>query len=60
MATVRSSISHEERTAKEPRETGIHLVNLSSIERVNDNIRLLRLSAARQDEIVKVSAPKPL
>ncbi|MCJ1363180.1 hypothetical protein MMC16_002287 [Acarospora aff. strigata] len=42
-AHVRSSLSHEERTAQEPRENGVQLVTLSQIEQATRDVRLLRL-----------------
>ena len=54
MATVRSSLPHEERTAAEPRENRLEPVILSHIRQVNDNVRLLRLNAADPDHAIKV------
>lgn len=55
MATVRESISHEERTAQEPREARLEPVTLSRIDTVNDTIRLLRLSTFNnKDHALKV------
>ncbi|KAK5172090.1 uncharacterized protein LTR77_003728 [Saxophila tyrrhenica] len=45
MATVRSSLPHEDRTAAEPRESNLEPVLLSNIRQVNDTIRLLRLTS---------------
>ncbi|KAI4848229.1 hypothetical protein E4T44_04057 [Aureobasidium sp. EXF-8845] len=47
MATIRSSLSHEERTAQEPREARLEPVTVSRIDSVNDTIRLIRLSAMK-------------
>ncbi|KAI9656573.1 MAG: hypothetical protein M1821_004780 [Bathelium mastoideum] len=44
MATVREKLSHEERTAAEPRDGGLHAVSLSRIDSINESVRLLRLS----------------
>ncbi|KAI9874013.1 MAG: hypothetical protein M1830_010295 [Pleopsidium flavum] len=41
--SVRSSLSHEERTAREPRENAIHHVILNRVEQANDTVRLLQL-----------------
>ena len=54
MATVRASLSHEERTAQEPREQRIEPVILSRIDPVNDTIRLLRLSSVDRNHTLKV------
>ncbi|KAK4980931.1 hypothetical protein LTR28_011983 [Elasticomyces elasticus] len=43
MATVRASLSHEERTAGERRASALVPVTLSRIERVNESVRLLKL-----------------
>lgn len=45
-----SSVPHEERTATEPREHGMHKVILHRIEEVNTNIRLLKLRMHNGDE----------
>ncbi|KAK3068370.1 hypothetical protein LTR53_014121 [Teratosphaeriaceae sp. CCFEE 6253] len=45
MATVRSSIPHEARTAAEPREPRLEPVILSQIRDVNPSVRLLRFNA---------------
>ena len=45
-----TSVPHEERTAAEPREHGMHKVILDRIEEVNTNIRLLRLRMHSGDE----------
>ncbi|KAL1311169.1 hypothetical protein AAFC00_001368 [Neodothiora populina] len=45
MATIKASLSHEERTSQEPRENRLEDVTLSRIESVNQTIRLLRLSS---------------
>lgn len=55
MATVRSSLSHEERTAQEPREARLEPVTVSRIDTVNDTIRLIRLSAMNRNHTLKVS-----
>lgn len=54
MATVRSSLSHEERTAQEPREARLEPVTVSRIDPVNDTIRLIRLSAMKPNHTLKV------
>ena len=54
MATVRSSLPHEDRTAAEPRENSVEPVFLSHIQDVNDTIRLLRLSAVDPNHTIKV------
>lgn len=55
MATVRESIPHEERTAKEPRGSALEPVILSRIEPVNKTIRLLRLSSPDPNHTLRVS-----
>ncbi len=45
-----TSVPHEERTAAEPREHGMHKVILDRIKEVNTNIRLLRLKMHHGDE----------
>lgn len=61
MATVRSSLSHEERTAQEPREARLEPVTVSRIDAVNDTIRLIRLSAMNPNHALKVHIlPLPL
>jgi hypothetical protein len=54
MATVRSSLSHEERTAQEPREARLEPVTVSRIDTINNTIRLIRLSATNPDHTLKV------
>lgn len=54
MATVRSSLSHEERTAQEPREARLEPVTVSRIDTVNNTIRLIRLSALNPTHTLKV------
>lgn len=54
MAKPRAQMSHEERTADEPRDHDIHLVNLSNIEEVNPTVRLLQLRVQDQERGLKV------
>ena len=54
MATVRSSLPHEDRTAAEPRGNQLEPVILSNIRNVNSSVRLLRLSSADPNHIIKV------
>jgi hypothetical protein len=54
MATIRSSLSHEERTAQEPREARLEPVTVSRIDAVNGTIRLIRLSAMKPGHTLKV------
>ena len=42
-ATMTLRTTHEERTAAEPREVGIHAVTLAEIDRKKGDVRLLRL-----------------
>ena len=37
--------THEERTAAEQRESGVHPVHLRSVEQVNKNVRILQLES---------------
>lgn len=55
MATVRSSLPHEDRTAKEPRENRLEPVVLSHIRQINESIRTLRLKAVDPNHTIKVS-----
>ena len=50
MSTTTISVPHEERTAAEPREHGMHKVILDRIEEINTNIRLLKLRMHHGDE----------
>ena len=45
-----TSVPHEERTAAEPREHGMHKFILDRIEEVNTNIRLLKLRMQNGDD----------
>ena len=54
MATIRSSLPHEDRTASEPRENSLEPVVLSNIREINDSIRLLRLSTIDPNCTIKV------
>lgn len=54
MTTPRSQMSHEERTASEPRDSGFHRAILSHIEPINKSIRLLRLNVFDRQRSVKV------
>lgn len=48
------SLTHEQRTAEEPRENVAEPVILSSICEINDKIRLLRLTAVDPNHTIKV------
>jgi hypothetical protein len=59
MAKTRSTtggsyLSHEERTAAEPRDPNLHPVILSSIEPINERIRLLKLTIKDQQRGIQV------
>ena len=54
MATIRSSVPHEDRTAAEPRENRLEPVILSHIREINATVRLLRLSAVDPNHTIKV------
>ena len=45
-STSTTYLNHEERTAAEPREHGMHSVIIDSIDQINSNVRLLRLRRA--------------
>ncbi|MCJ1259047.1 hypothetical protein MMC24_006882 [Lignoscripta atroalba] len=47
----RKSVSHEERTAEEPRENDIHHVILSRIQQVNPTVRLLQLNIPKGKQL---------
>ena len=51
---VRSSLSHEERTAAEPRENELHEVVLHQIHHVLPNVRLIRLRPRNNQQPIKV------
>ncbi|OCK87987.1 uncharacterized protein K441DRAFT_647580 [Cenococcum geophilum 1.58] len=50
-SAIRSSLSHEERTATEPRDKDLYPVILNSIESVNEKIRLFRLAIKDQRSV---------
>ena len=50
-----SGIPHEDRTAAEPREEGLHDVVLHKIEDVNESIKLYKLRIKNEQQGVKVS-----
>lgn len=50
----RSNLSHEERTAVEPRGAAIHAVDIERIEQVNDIIRVIQLAIRDKENGVKV------
>lgn len=58
MAAVRSNLAHEDRTVAEPRQGDIHSVVLSKIERVNNDIKLFKLSIQDKEKGVKVGQIK--
>ncbi|KAK8200844.1 hypothetical protein M8818_006161 [Zalaria obscura] len=53
MSTMRSSLSHEERTSLEPRSSAKEAVILSRIEQINVTIRLLRLTPVDPGHAIK-------
>ena len=57
-----SRATHEQRTATECRESGIHAVTLANIEQINHEIRLLQLRPDMQDHgnPIKARAPTSL
>ena len=59
VATIRSSIPHEDRTATEPRENRLEPVILSHIREVNEHVRLLRLNAVDPNHTIKVRLLQP-
>lgn len=56
MATVKDHIPHTQRTANDPRQTGLFDATISRIDQINSKIRLLRLSLA----IDEVGLQKPI
>jgi hypothetical protein len=44
MATVKDHIPHMQRTANDPRQTGLFDSRISHIDQINSQIRLLRLN----------------
>lgn len=50
-ASSQMSISHEQRTAAEPRKNEVHDVVLAEVNDVNDDVRLLRLRPITQSKI---------
>lgn len=50
MSTTTTSVPHEERTAAEPREHGMHKVILDRIDEISTSIRLLKLRMHNGDE----------
>ncbi|KAK8160564.1 hypothetical protein BKA80DRAFT_310827 [Phyllosticta citrichinensis] len=53
MSSERAKLSHEERTSAEPRQQGLHLVNIAKIEEINPDIRLLKLSVQDRENGLK-------
>ena len=47
-AAMSTRTTHEQRTAAEHREAGIHAVTLAKVERINQRVRLLCLRPHRQ------------
>lgn len=54
MASVRSNTSHEERTATEPRDVGLHHVQVHRIEQINSMVRVIDLKIMDAETGVKV------
>lgn len=54
MATVRSSTSHEERTAAQPRQAIIEPVIVGKIDEVNPTIRRIRLQSTKPEQPLQV------
>ncbi|KAK8191424.1 hypothetical protein IWZ00DRAFT_544631 [Phyllosticta capitalensis] len=53
MSSERAKLSHEERTSQEPRQHGLHLVNVAKIEQVNPDIRLFKLGVQDRENGLK-------
>ncbi len=51
---LRSSLTHEERTATEPRENEVHEVLLRGIQQASPTVRLLRLFHVNKKQPIKV------
>lgn len=54
--SAKAALSHEERTAAEPRDESLHPVVVDRITTVNDRIRRLRLSIKDRKTINVLSA----
>ena len=54
MATIRSSTSHEERTARQPRQPLAEPVIVGEIKQINSSIRIIRLQGAVPGQSLKV------
>lgn len=54
------NITHEERTAAEPREAGLHKVYVNKVEQVSRRVRIIELGARSREEALKVSFLQPL
>lgn len=50
LATGKTSVPHELRTAAEPRQNRLYNVRLSHIEQINPSIRLLRLTLPPEND----------
>ena len=56
-STSTTYLNHEERTAAEPREHGMHSVILDGIDQVNSNIRLLKLRRSKGEKLLEARSP---
>jgi len=54
--SAKASLSHEERTAAEPRDEGLHAVIIDQITAVNDRIKKFRFSIKDRKTINVLSA----
>lgn len=54
-----ASLTHEERTAAELRQPGLHTVTLDKIDQVSHNIRLLRLTPSTPEAKKSIKARQP-
>ena len=57
---AKASLSHEERTATEPRDDGLYPVTIETVTPVNDRIKTFRLALREQDtDTFNVSSATP-
>jgi hypothetical protein len=54
--SAKAALSHEERTATEPRDDGLHAVTIDEITPVNDRIKKFKLSIKDRKTINVLSA----
>jgi hypothetical protein len=57
---AKSLLSHQERTAAEPRENDMHTATVASVKRINDRIKTFRFDIADGKGLNVLSAPSLL